>query len=1152
MGAYRRAADALKGLEGRLADDPHLQGPEGRDFLTPLARLMRQYNTQLDETVGASGKWSRHPTPGNLPLSPQVSFDDPAGGSDTTAEFNFTWIYRFYDAVLWAIDEDRPPPSEPAPESALEPAPEWAFATLEQAVLGGRGNPRQGSRDAGSESERTHRARRRARFESRRSAALLAGIPDGHLIQDDEKSRRERTDAAVASVASSHLSTKHQGPLPDFVMQAFVDAHLTMHQVEAHLSAPLERRLERVTTDEATIEKLLERSIALNTFVWAAARIAPWMFAEDDTERVHINRNYERAWSNTMPMRTMWIGAQVSLLALHRRAYALSLLGDKTGAYKDFHKLRRHLRDTVRRVRDASIHVEGAIEFLESLDALADHHIGELYRRDRDPVSALTHFHRAYDRLERLKCEQGGLVVVNSRWFVQLQMSLGKACYALGRHKASLGWYLRTWRSLLELIAADTNGKVNPDAIDQALEWLAPIVDEAEIRKSDLVAHLKPVVDQLVSFRVHPFFEGLASDVVLRLGHLLFVLNLGKHRSEEPAHSPIDLEAAAEDGTLALICVRRAWQLDRGHTLALADLLKLEFRATRDDGQAPPELTKALERRRAVTMQWAGGATTVERMCRAIEYVLMEQLRQAREHENAIGKMPDERAIVARELLHSLLTHTDSIEARKSQVHGYLTRPPSRTELPHHVDAAAMEFVCLRRYSSPSPILPRPHAFRADGGGYFVRIHPTGGTGRAFGIAVDPGPSYVECLYRCGFAISDVDMIVATHDHVDHTASLEPLLALRHERGQLGHASDHSLIVLGNRSVVDRLQVVKAYGSLDIQCLDFEDEALKKLNSKLTRRVNELSPKGSKRTSVKLTPLQSLLPKTKGHLDLSENPSCGILLSVGGAAKGAPQRSLAITSDLPGIPPDLSWPAEWLEALRADVLVCHLSTVPMAELRKLADFGRPMSEQLAKDIEWINGVWGRNDVRRGRLAYAYWLGEADAPQLQPVGDADGLSAWSVPTTHPYLGGLLELAAAFDRATDAGRGDRLFVVGELSEELGSFRGKIAAQLNRSVFDSPRESAPRSQALTGDIGLRVVMPASTEPTVLGGAVRVLCSTCDLDNDLAPVERFHEPNAIFEVCVKGENEGVFYNCAEHQPTAPGDSIFLERLERYDVFGR
>lgn len=1140
LGAYRSSADALLDLNRTMRRDLAPDEDDDTGYLGHLVRLMARYNRELNEKRASSDSASRHPPPTEMPLCGTPPTIGDALGDREPESDTYEWIHRFYSAILHVVDDGAASDG-------------WQFATLHDAVMGTGRTP---TRRADETPERNGRLQqgRFQRFERRKREAIDAGILDPSSDLAGEGLSRARAEA-VRRVASSWMNQARQSTLTEFVVRALVEGHLLLHVVEAHLSAPLARRMSRLTNDKDEIQVLLRRSIAINTFVWSAARIAPWIFADSEPERRTINLDYRSAWHNVMPMRTMWISAQVSLLALLRRATARRRLGDSTEAYKDFHKLQHHVRDTLRRIQDASVHFEGAIEFLQSLDAIADYHIGELYRRDRDPVNALSYYERAFSRLRMLKQETSEPVIINSRWFVNLQLGLGKACYELGRHKASLRWYLLTWRSLLDLIAADTSGTVNPQAIKSAVTWVERVLDDPELRKRDLVRAISPVIDQIETFRVPEPFRGLASDVILRLGHLLFVLNLGDQRAVDWGQT-LTHPTTAEHGNLAIRCVRRAWDIDRDHTLAQSDLLRLDFRVRRAGGPSPRELTHALESGRPVQDQWPGGGGTTERFSRVVDFVLLRQLRAAPPADAGLDTDEDPNSTqdreMARELLHSLLTHTDSIEARKSQVHQYLTRPQHRSSLPagKGSDAATIELISLRRYSSPSPFLPRSPALRSHGGGYLVRIHPAGGDGRGFGIAVDPGPSYIEALYRCGFAVSDVDMVLVTHDHVDHATSLEPLLALRYERYVLG-SEQPTTIVAGNESVIKRLRAIPMYNPLMLVRLDKADE-LQALNDTIQDRVSQRAAAGAPRTTVHLEALTSVLPGTEGHKDLMRHPSVGFILSIKAVGE---HRSLAFTGDLPGIPPGTRWSEPWCRALSADVFVTHVSTAPLAELRKLALLGTTdlpsetaPAAPLQDDIAWINSVWKDDDELRGRLAYAYWLGRAADPDLDPVGDEERLASWQVPDTHPYLSGTFQLARAFGSLATHGHGQRLLVLGELSEELGSFRGKIGVQLNQRVFGSQLDTSRPCRAITADIGLGVLIVAGPERYE---PVSVLCSTCDLDNDLAPVERFHPPTTMGEVCIKGENEGTFYSCTDHEPWSANEPVFLEKLERYDVFG-
>ena len=50
-----------------------------------------------------------------------------------------------------------------------------------------------------------------------------------------------------------------------------------------------------------------------------------------------------------------------------------------------------------------------------------------------------------------------------------------------------------------------------------------------------------------------------------------------------------------------------------------------------------------------------------------------------------------------------------------------------------------------------------------------------------FNIVVDPGEGAVNNLYAMGLSISDIDMVIATHDHPEHLAALDAILWLRRE-----------------------------------------------------------------------------------------------------------------------------------------------------------------------------------------------------------------------------------------------------------------------------------------------------------------------------------------------------------------------------------
>jgi len=64
----------------------------------------------------------------------------------------------------------------------------------------------------------------------------------------------------------------------------------------------------------------------------------------------------------------------------------------------------------------------------------------------------------------------------------------------------------------------------------------------------------------------------------------------------------------------------------------------------------------------------------------------------------------------------------------------------------------------------------------SQGGGYFLTL--TNRRGQTKGIAIDPGYDFFNIFRDLGLGIADIDAIIITHDHDDHTESVEGILSL--------------------------------------------------------------------------------------------------------------------------------------------------------------------------------------------------------------------------------------------------------------------------------------------------------------------------------------------------------------------------------------
>jgi hypothetical protein len=409
-------------------------------------------------------------------------------------------------------------------------------------------------------------------------------------------------------------------------------------------------------------------------------------------------------------------------------------------------------------------------------------------------------------------------------------------------------------------------------------------------------------------------------------------------------------------------------------------------------------------------------------------------------------------------------------------------------------------------------------------------------------------------------------MILVTHDHADHMAALDPILALLGYRDILwAHTfgENKKLIILGNDSVTERYKFYNEEGRKDtVKVLSFQAWEARKIGKELKSLL--VPPQALRIEAV----------STWGHEDAGGSGAQGVMLSIG---TGAESSSVLFTSDMGPIDAKqrelrrkpksriVSPGKSITEAIKeATIVVVHVSAIPLPQLRVLAGLQQtPPSfeaetalfegiwEALRKQIEEKlssdqvpDKIWAlkrRFLVRQLQFGFhSSPIADDDGPsselRVSPLSPCDELERHS--ERHLYLDGLLSIAERMKR----GGGEKLLLIGELHEELGTFRTRIARALNEFLFDDSD-----SYALTADIGLTARVRESSD-----SAIEILCTTCALDNDLVDVERFHAPDEICEVCVKGEDEGIFYNCKMHDPQRQPQPTWVERVERYDPFGR
>ncbi len=91
----------------------------------------------------------------------------------------------------------------------------------------------------------------------------------------------------------------------------------------------------------------------------------------------------------------------------------------------------------------------------------------------------------------------------------------------------------------------------------------------------------------------------------------------------------------------------------------------------------------------------------------------------------------------------------------------------------------------LRRWQSFTPALSSGSEVGQKGGGYFV--YKTNGKGEVEeGLIIDPGFNFLENFFGEGFSIRDINAILMTHSHPDHSSDFMSIMTLVHEMNKCG------------------------------------------------------------------------------------------------------------------------------------------------------------------------------------------------------------------------------------------------------------------------------------------------------------------------------------------------------------------------------
>lgn len=810
------------------------------------------------------------------------------------------------------------------------------------------------------------------------------------------------------------------------------------------------------------------------------------------------------------------IAKAIEILSYIRRGNAYESLGEIEKAFNDYTSADKQaslIREEYRNSNEEFIilYRDLITPYIYSLK-------GELYRKDHAFYNAHQYYCNAINRFEddrdKKKEDQIGKLLNQSLKIVRLKIVKGKTFLELGEFRKSLKWYLKALEHLLRIFGL---AQGESTAFSILFNYLAERRLDPKLIKGPLFKELKNVIesvekDILNNNTLLANYGILLSDLFNRISLIIFLLNLPDYNREgviQIKHKYKEAVSQNERDNLRNNLCRNllAWRwlllaLRFNPKNSLGRFNEIIFGLETTCEEVKNECDKMRQELGVKTCE--GGELMEFGNPRDIVYRIISK--ETLENLLKVNEKDDGDENIAKGLLQRLLLHTEDFSMKNAELYRYLIKDPHeiiqrmREELGvgTYESGGLMEcgstqdmssniyFYILQRWSSINPALPRPSTFKMKGGGYFLIF-------KGKGIAIDPGLNFVENLYSEGFSIADIDYVVVTHDHIDHTADIDTILALHYKRSKIGHQKCMTLLL--NPSVSLR------YGFI----LHQDRKLFKKMELPIGQRIELFDD-------------LILEPKKVKHLDLSspkESSSIGLILTFY-PSKREEEFKIGITSD-----------TEYSDSimdqfLDVDILIVHIGGAPFRELTELCGIKQPLqSKKIQELLENIESSVSKEII--------YSLG-----------------FYSNKEDHMLLSGVLKTYKKFIERNQKPDKGKLFVISEISEEMGSYRHKVSGLLDQQY------TGKKVKCLTADIGMALRIRPTTPPN---GRIEVRCSRCNLNNDYTEDDKFHNPNNIKEVCLKREDEGIFYYCRRHDPeNTDRDDIeqygFAERIEKYQPF--
>lgn len=481
-------------------------------------------------------------------------------------------------------------------------------------------------------------------------------------------------------------------------------------------------------------------------------------------------------------------------------------------------------------------------------------------------------------------------------------------------------------------------------------------------------------------------------------------------------------------------------------------------------------------------------------------------------------------------------------------------------------------FVVLRRWQSFNPKVPRPKGQDIRGGGYFLFWE-------GMGTVVDPGYGFIRNFYEEGFSIADIDAIVVTHTHPDHDDELNTILTLLAEWNQLQRMGLDVPSETKEPKLIDLFLNEGAYRKYS-SWLYAKDIMIGKifllqscLWGKATRTPSDtMSERGNNvRLDVRSKYSYEIDTIPAWHDELiDKHSSIGVIFRLFYKSDVTnidnPQISIGYTGDTQYFD-NLDWYYR-----SVDILVAHIGDI---KLRELISHYEDRSQCLSRFIyKWFapnmippgiaqdafvnyiisKDLFGLDTDSQDGVAIKTQKSDqiSDLKKTVCSGDYDIYRIREIERLFHYhcfpsndyiyknhlgIRGICKLFETLGQDPVSDR-FRLMIIGELPEELLSYRHLIACNLNEVYQDSHRK------CVTGDIGLTIGLPTEGLKFSFEGDFSPLfairCVKCNQNNENirgktnetgdVVLGHYHAPHCIQEISVKARSSRIAWYCKRH----------------------